>query len=188
MIDDPVRELKVRAEILHHAASTGDARALSRLRALPELKKAESDALVRAAAEMKRKHWLAVVAVEAGFVGWEHAKCVLGGDAHDAGFGKLLSGSGRGAFLNHWFAIYEEARAVQDELLATGERRYLLAYQRQCFLTEQGYIESLGLDPDDADWRAIGWDWVRPRSTAARGRLYGKLLLAGREGGDKTTV
>jgi hypothetical protein len=40
------------------------------------------------------------------------------------------------------------------------------------------YIESLGLDPDDHDWQAIGFDWVRPRDVDARTRLYAKLVAA----------
>ena len=41
-------------------------------------------------------------------------------------------------------------------------------------------MDALGLDPDDPDWAAIGWDWARPRSPAARRRLYARLLSAHR--------
>jgi hypothetical protein len=173
---DPVRELKVRAEILQRGIEAGDDVVIERLRALPELKKAGREALRAAAASIQRKHCLAVVGLETGFSSWEHARRVLSGDPDEADFGKLLSGPGRGAFLNHWVATYGEARAVHADLLAAGSVRYLLAFRRQFLITERGYIESLGLDPDDADWRAIGWDWVKPRSAAARRRLYAKLL------------
>jgi len=176
---DPVRELKVRAEVLHHLLTdthTIELSALERLRVLPEHRKATPEALAQAAPTLQRKHCLAVVGREAGFSGWEHAKRVLEGDAAEADFGKLLYGAGRSAFLNHWLASYDEARAVHADLLAAGERRYLLAYQKQFFISEADYIESLGLDPNDPDWTAIGWDWVKPRSMAARARLYAKLL------------
>ena len=39
-----------------------------------------------------------------------------------------------------------------------------------------GFIDTLGVDPDDPDWELIGRDWVRPRRTDARARLYGKLI------------
>jgi hypothetical protein len=42
------------------------------------------------------------------------------------------------------------------------------------------FIESVGLDPDDADWEEIGWDWARPKSREARRRLYGKFMDAQR--------
>jgi hypothetical protein len=175
---DPVSELKVRAELLQRGVTAGEDAALARLTALPELRKADQEALRAAAAAMKRKHCLAVVAIEHGFTGWEHARRVLSGDSvEEADYGKLLSGPQRSAFLNHWFATYDEARAVHLELLARDEgARYLLPYQRQFFITERAYVESLGLDPDDPDWRAIGWDWARPKNRAARGRLYARLL------------
>jgi len=165
---------------LQRGIESGEGVVLERLRALPELRKADAEALRIAAASIQRKHCLAVIGRETGFASWEHARRVLEGDPDEADFGKLLCGAGRSTFLNHWCATYDDARAVHQPLLAAGSARYLLAYQRQCCITESGYIESLGLDPDDADWRAIGWDWVRPRSLAARRRLYARLLAQSR--------
>ena len=176
-----VRELKVRAEILHHRLKAGDPAALARLRALTELRRAGDAELKEAAASLRRKHCLAVVARELGFAGFDHAQRVLDGDGPEADFGTLLYGSGAGAFLNHWFATYEQARAQQDETREAGPRQYLLAYKRHCFLAERGLIETLGLDADDPDWAAIGWDWVRPSDPEARRRLYAKRLAALRE-------
>jgi hypothetical protein len=179
---DPVRELKVRAEILHHHLQAADPAALARLRALAELRRASDAALQKAAARVQRKHCLAVVARELGFAGFDHARRVLEGDASEADFGTLLYGGRGGAHLNHWFATYAEARAQQVETAATGPRRYLLAYKRHCFLAERGFVEALGLDPEDPDWSAIGWDWARPRDPEARRRLYGRRLTALRAG------
>jgi hypothetical protein len=180
-MQSPVRELKVRAEILHHRLQAGDPASPARLRALPELRRAGDVELAGAAARIQRKHCLAVVARELGFASFEHAQRVLEGDAAEADFGTLLYGEASGAYLNHWFATYDEARAQQEATSGTGPRQYLLAYKRHCFLAERGFVEALGLDADDADWAAIGWDWVRPRDPEARRRLYARRLAALRE-------
>jgi len=183
----PVRELKVRAEILHHQLQALQPPAavgapmpppLVRLRALTELRRASEAAVWEAAAGVRRKHCLAVVARELGFASFEHARRVLDGDPAEVDFGTLLYGAGGAAYLNHWFATHGEARAQQVEAADTGPRQYLLAYKRQCFLAERGFVEALGFDADDPDWAAIGWDWVRPRDLEARGRLYARRLLS----------
>ncbi len=131
-----VRELKVRAEILHHRLQAGDPAALARLRATTtELRRAGEAELKEAAASLRRKHCLAVVARELGFASFDQAQRVLEGDGPEADFGTLLYGAGAGAFLNHWFATYEEARAQQEETREAGPRQYLLAYKRHCFLS-----------------------------------------------------
>jgi hypothetical protein len=175
-----IRESRVRAEVLHHGVQRLEPNALLRLRALPELRKAEPAALRAAASTIRRKHCLAVVANELGFASWEHARRVLDGDVSEVDFGKLLYGDTLGARLNHWFAHYEEARAFLDASASSSPQLYLLAYKRHFFIVERYYVEALGLDPDDPDWRAIGWDWTRPRSADARRRLYAKVLAAQR--------
>lgn len=174
---DPVRELKIRAEILHKRVRDLEPAALERLRALPEHKKTDLDALRDAAPAIQRKHCLAAVARELGFAGFDHAVRVLEGDPAEPDVGQLLYDKQWGAFLNHWFASYDEARAAHGDARGSpGARRYLLAYKRHFFLVERAFIEALSLDPDDPDWEAIGWDWARPRDRAARARLYAKLL------------
>jgi hypothetical protein len=168
---DPIQELKVRAELLHRRIQAQDPTALQRLRVLPELRSAGAEALQGAASDVQRKHCLAVVAREVGFQSWQHASRVLGGDEGEADFGTALYPKRCSGFLNHWFASYEEARAQRAE-----RGGYLLAYKRHFFVVEGHFIETLGLDPQDPDWAAIGWDWARPRDANARGRLYGKLL------------
>jgi hypothetical protein len=177
---DPVRELKTRAELLHHRVTSGDELARARLRALPELKKADDEALASAAARMQRKHFLAVVAREHGFTSWEQAKRVLGGSAEETDFGTMLYASQAGA-INVWFSDHGEARRHLDEVNARGQRHYLLAWRTQFLVCDRYFIEALGLDPDDADWAAIDCDWARPRDADARRRLYQKRLDALRE-------
>jgi hypothetical protein len=179
---DPVRELKTRAEILQGRVASGDGKALERLRALPELARADAEALATAAPRMRRKHFLLVVAREHGFTTWEHARRVLEGATAETDFGTLLYGAQTMGTLNVWFADYDEARRHLDEVRREGVRRYLLAYKRQFFVAERCLVEALGLDPDDADWDAIDCDWARPRDPVARRRLYQKRLDALREG------
>ena len=100
---DPVTELKVRAELLHHGVAASDGRALSRLRVLAELRGAKEAELVAIAPEIRRKHCLATVAREAGFTSWEHASAVLTGREGDD-FGSLLYPHGASAHWNIWSA------------------------------------------------------------------------------------
>jgi hypothetical protein len=175
---DPVRELKTRAELLQRRLAAGSEEARRRLRALPELARANADALAAAAPGIRRKHCLSVVAREHGFTTWEHARRVLEGWGREPDFGTLMYGPQGFGTLNVWFADYDEARAHLDEARGGGQRPYLLAYRRQFFVADRGFVEALGLDPDDADWEAIDCDWVRPRNPMARRRLYQKRLDA----------
>jgi hypothetical protein len=173
---DPVRELKTRAEILHGRIASGDEESRARLRALPELARADATTLASAAPGMRRKHCLAVVAREHGFTSWEQARRILAGDTGELDFGTLMYPSVAVGALNVWFADYGEARGHLDEVRLGGARRYLLPYRRQFFVADRCVVEVLGLDPDDADWEAIDFDWARPRDATARQRLYGKRL------------
>jgi hypothetical protein len=175
---DPVRELKVRAEILQKALASANQGALDRLRALPEMRRAAQPALVAMSATTRRKHCLAIVAREHGFSGWEHALRVLDGDSAEADFGTMLYGVASGGFLHPWFATYTETHVFADDALRSGGRPFLLAFGRQFFVAGSAFVASLGLDPQDADWRAIGWDWPRPRDGDARRRLYAKRITA----------
>ncbi|MDC0682821.1 hypothetical protein [Sorangium atrum] len=173
---DPVRELKTRAELLHKQLASNDVKALLRLRALPELGRADEAALAAAVAGIRRKHCLAVVARECGFSSWERARLALAGEPGAPELGTLLYGRD-GGVLHHWFATYEEARA-HVEALPEASPGYLLAYKHHFFVADRAFVASLGLDPDDPDWQAIGWDWARPADVAARSRLYAKRLAS----------
>ncbi len=177
---DPVQELKTRAEILHHRVASGDAAAMRRLRALAEFMRADEATVAAAAPQLRRAHYLAIVAREHGFTNWEHARRVLEGAPDETDFGTLLYGKGAGAVLTVWFVDYAEARNHLDETRARGERRYLLAWRRQFFIAEWGFITSLGMDPEDPDWSRIDFDWARPSDPEARRRLYQRLLDATR--------
>jgi hypothetical protein len=81
------------------------------------------------------------------------------------------------AVLSRWFTSYAEAR---DARKADGG--YLLPYRHQFFVTTGEAILELGLDPADADWERIGFDWVHPQDPVAWQRLKRKreAVIAGR--------
>ena len=170
---DPIRELKVRAELLHKQIQAGDPRALARLRALAEFRRASPETLAMLAPTIRRRQCLATIAAELGFASWPEMKAVLTGEESDNGFGNLLCPMNCSAHLNHWCKTYLEALSFQKQ-----HRGYLLAFRNQYLVVDRYYIESLGLDPDDRDWQALGFDWVRPRDVAARTRFYAKLVAA----------
>jgi hypothetical protein len=160
LIDD----LKDQARALHKQVQAAQPAALGRVRALRELRDASDSAL---AAETLRRQCLAVIARELGFDGWPHLVAVIEGKRDDD-FGTLLYKPGH---WNIWSASYDEARTIRAE-----HGGYLLPYKHQFVIVDRYFIETLGLDPDDADWEAIGRDWVKPGSMQARERLYAKLI------------
>jgi hypothetical protein len=87
--------------------------------------------------------------------------------------GPIMYVSRMDVFLNRWFRTYEEARASLES-----EGGYLLPYANQFFVTVDGAIRELGLDPQDPDWARIGWDWVQPADLEAWERLKEKRELA----------
>ncbi len=167
-----LEELKTRAEILHHRMQAGDQNALGRLRALPTYRKATEQTLTAAPPSVRRSDCLSVIARELGFPGWTEARTAVSGEGPIDDFGSFLYPK-RGGGLNLWFKTYQEAADVRAE-----KGGYLLAYRRQYLVVEYLYIEALGLDPNDPDWAAIGFDWVQPLDPSARMRLCGKLIAA----------
>lgn len=112
--------------------------------------------------KLRRAEAQAVVAFEHGFLSWGEllrtslplVACVT------------MHCSGMAAFLNQWFASYDEAAAARQR-----SGGYLLPYRTQFFVAEAAAVRELGLDPDDPDWQRIGFDWVRPRDAEAHHRL-----------------
>ena len=66
------------------------------------------------------------------------------------------------AFWHNWCKSHGEARAYQEE-----KGGYLLTGHGKWFIAERGYIEALGMDPDDPRWEAIGFDVHDPRDNRA---------------------
>ncbi len=103
--------------------------------------------------DIKHKHALAVVALENGFTSWADLKMQI----------NLIVGG----FINKWFANYVQAKIEQQQ-----QGGFLLPYKNQFFICEAAYIERLGLNPNDPDWQAIGWDWANPTDKKSWQRLH----------------
>jgi hypothetical protein len=171
---DPIRELKIRAELLHHRIEANDPSALGRLRSAAEFQPHLIDGGAGAArSRIRRHHCLATIAKEFGFDGWSHATSVISGDPNAVDFGTLLYPKHCCGFLNLWYRRYEDAR---DGLRASGG--YLLAYRRDFVVVDRSFIQTMGLDPALPEWRLIGFDWARPHSWKARTALYGALIAS----------
>ncbi len=168
---DPIRELKIRAEILQRQLNHRRPAALERLRSLPEFRSRSYAGLEAAGPGIRRRQCLSLIAAEFGFSGWQHATAVISG-AHDVrDFGTLLCPRRCGAHLSLWYRLHSEA--VVGRRASGG---YLLAYRRDLLVVDRWFIGTLGLDPDDPAWRQLGFDWVRPRDMRARTCLYGMLI------------
>ena len=69
-------------------------------------------------------------------------------------------------FLNRWFSSYDDARKDLEE-----HGGFLLPYRHHFYVCKAEVISALGLDPDDPDWKAIGYDCARPKDQEAFARL-----------------
>ncbi len=168
---DAIDELRVRAEILHKRIQAGDASALERVRAAAR-RRGKRAAAASPDTEIRRRDCLNVIAAELGFPSWPQAKAALTGEEGASEFGDILCPRCASAHLNLWFKTYDEAAAARSE-----NSGFLLAFRHQFLVVDRYYIaETLRLDPDDPDWKAIGYDWARPAEMSARTRLYAKLI------------
>lgn len=107
--------------------------------------------------DIKRKHALAIIAIENGFKSWADLKFQISFMV--------------GGFLNKWFTNYQEAKAHQQS-----NGGFLFPYKSHFFICEAGYIKHIGLDPDDPDWKLISFDWVEPSDKKTWQRLYKKWM------------
>ncbi|AKV04037.1 hypothetical protein AKJ09_10700 [Labilithrix luteola] len=164
--------MKIRAELLHKRASANDEASLRRLQRLPDLRDVVADEEARS--RIQRKHCLAIVARELGFVGFPHALRVLEGELSAEGAGTLFSPPRCHGFLNAWFSDVHEARA-----LLMDQTQFLLAYKRHYFVVGTAYLVELGLDPGAREWIELRHDWTHEPGTDARRRLYAQLFAVG---------
>lgn len=167
MSTDVIADLKAHARVLHRRAQAGDPAALQRLRVVPELKGDSDEAVLR---NVLRRHCLTAVAKQLGFLSWKHLVDVLT-DQEQRDYGTLLYPASCSGHTNIWSAHYQEASEIH-----AARGGYLLPYKHQFVIVDQYFVESMGLDPADADWERIGRDWARPKDLAARARLYQQLI------------
>ena len=159
-----IEELRIRAHVLLKDLRSGDptraSDAATRLARHPRFRDR-----TLAPSRVRLKTALDVVARESGKPSWADLKRDHEARAETDRFYPRASGS-----LNHWFRTWEEARAQLER-----EGGYLLPYRHQFFVCGPAHVASLGLDPDDADWRRIEFDAARPADAEAWERLRAQL-------------
>jgi hypothetical protein len=115
-------------------------------------------------ASVKLKHALEAVALEAGYSSWKELI-----DNEDISWYRQSS-----PFVMLWFSNYEEAK----ECLGIKDEGYLLCYKSDYFIASAAYIDFIGLDPKDKNWRAIGYDTAKPEDNQAMRGLKKSLQEA----------
>ncbi len=150
-----IEELKTKASLLLKASRSKDsaiaAQAAKRLETHSEFPQET----------WKLKDALRVIANEYGCESWQELK-----NFAESPFKNHMS-AGQ---LNHWFGDYEEAKEFLE--LNGG---YLLPYQKDYFICSRYFIEGVGINPDDPNWKEIGFDWVVPQNSRALFKLFEQL-------------
>ena len=184
---DRLTELRIQAQRLLKQLRSSDgserAQAATRFRRLRSLAGAERELAAGAVATVRLKHALAVIAEENGYDSWVALKAALeaspslrnGSDRIDEleRAGSLWYSTGLDVFLNQWFARHADARAALDR-----QGGFLLPYRQHFYVCQPGLIKALGLDPEDPDWRRIGFDCARPEDPEAFERLRARRRRA----------
>ncbi len=154
-----VAECKIQASILLKALHSDNPviaqQAVKRFKRLSEFAELSSEKIIQF--HIKHKHALSVIALEKGFKSWLDLKSQL----------PFIVGG----FLNKWFVNYDEAKCHLES-----EGGFLLPFKNQYFICASNYIQQLGFDPNDPDWKLIGHDWANPKDQSAWRRLYKKWM------------
>ncbi len=166
-LDKCKREASLLLKDLQSTQPSIAAGAAERFRRIAPFREQTTDEILAARDSIQRKHALAVIAREHGYAAWKNLK-----DAADV----LWCPPGASAFWHNWCKTHEEARTYLE---ANGG--YLLTAHGKCFIAERGYIEHLGLDPDDPRWEAIGFDVKEPKDAKVSGELVADRKAAQRQ-------
>ncbi|MBM3288855.1 MAG: hypothetical protein FJY92_01765 [Candidatus Hydrogenedentes bacterium] len=156
-LDDCKRDADLLLKDVYSADRDVAMRAVDRLRRIAPFNTMNADDVYRERGQIQHKHALSAIAREHGYIAWKNLK-----DADD----ELWCPPNTSAFWHNWCKSHEEARVYIE---ANGG--YLLTGHGKWFIAERGYIEWLGLDPDDPRWKAIGFDLADPRDASAGAEL-----------------
>ena len=176
---DNLEEYKIQASILLKLLRSGDSRkalqAAARFQMLPHFVSFAPEQIANRKDEIQRKHALRVIAQENGRSSWQELKQNFEREAkreaiRSRGTYTPLYPQRCEGFLNEWCPTHEVARQHLEQVGG-----YLLPYKTQFFICTLEYIKTLGLHPDDPDWKRIECDWVKPADRAAWERLNSKL-------------
>ena len=163
-LEDCKREASLLLKDLNASESDIAARAAERFRRVAPFREQAAGDILGSRDDIQRKHALAVIAREHGYAAWKNLK-----DAADV----LWCPPGSSAFWHNWCKTHEEARAYRES-----NGGYLLTAHGKWFIAERGFIESLGLDPDDPRWEAIGYDVDQPKDAEACAGLVAERMAA----------
>lgn len=170
-----LEEYKIKASILAKALKSDNSeealRAAARFRCLPQMTRLTALQILAQKEDIKRKHALQVIALENRHESWTKLKqSIERREELSTRWATPLYPARCFGFSNEWYADYETARSHLEQVGG-----YLLPYRDQYFICKRQFIETLGLDPDDADWQRIAWDWAKPADSEAWQRLNTKL-------------
>ncbi len=164
---NPVNELKVQASLLIKALRSPQInltqQALRRCQQYPGFTHFSQQQLEVACLGLKRKTALNIVALEHG---WENWAALV--KRYDTRWYPINS-----PFTLNWFSSYQEAKICQQEIAG-----FLLPYQNQFFVCNHHYIEWLGLDAQDDNWKKINFDAAHASHERALSQLTKKLKTA----------
>lgn len=181
-MSSPVTELKTRARLLLNALHAATPASLERA---TRISKQQAWPLPAIPDAWTLRHALNIVASEAGFKHWEHARSIFSGEAQASeDMGTFWYDQQAHGFTNHWFASYAEAKA-QLQLHAD---HYLLPYKKQFFVAELPCITQLGLADSAGLWQAISHDLVAGYGSPAWLALCELRLNATRAKPDENTA
>lgn len=140
MMERALNELKTQAKKLLKSCKQHDSEALARIDKWHKyLQVVESD--------LKLKHCQLLLAKELGFSDWQHIQKILSGGANKAkielNFGSLFHSTACSAFINQWFAHYDDAKKASDG------KDFIFPYKRQFIVASTDYMQALGLTEMD---------------------------------------
>lgn len=167
-VEDSKRNASLLLKDLNSDVSSVAEAAAERFRRIAPFREQSAAQVLEARGEVQHKHALTAVAREQGYAAWKNLK-----DAADV----LWCPPGASAFWHIWCKTYEEARGYLES-----NGGYLLTAHGRCFIAERGYIESLGLDPDDPRWEKAGYDMKEPKDQAAFEALTAERMRVEKKG------
>lgn len=159
-----LEQLKTKAAILlKHFNSTEPEQynaAAERMLQLPFLQYSNTEKVLADRTFFRLKHAYMVIALEQGHENWPALReQVISEDC--------MYSAHCGAYLNVWFADYDEAQTHHEQ-----NGGYLLSYRQHYYVCTEEVIKEMGLDGVAAEWKAIGYNWVQPKDKDAHAAIY----------------
>jgi hypothetical protein len=179
-----LQELRIQARRLLKALRAGDSiedphwrEVAARFTRLESFGHRSLTRLLESRSAIRLKHALTVLALEHGYSSWADLKQAADSGSLKEGTeppvddAELMYDRRQDVLLNRWFAHYDQARASLE-----AQGGYLFPYRNHFYICEAEGVRILGLDPDDPDWAAIGWNWVEPKDREAWERLRARRV------------